>query len=330
MTASPIDCLIVGGGPAGLTAAIYLARFHLDVMVVDAGMSRADWIPVARNVPGFPDGVAGGELLARMRAQAQRYGAEILTATVSRLDRDGSCFLAEWGAGPVAARSVLLATGVANRRLDMDEVLHEDALARGLIRYCPICDGFEVTDRKLGVIGSGTHGAAEAMFLRGYSAHVTLIAPGDDPMLGEEERRRLTQAGVTILAGPARGVALNADQITIETAGGAHSFDSVYPALGSDVRSQLAVGAGATVADAQGCIVVDSHQRTSVPGLYAAGDVVLGLDQISHAMGEGGVAATTIRNDLARTAPLLRNARGGPVHLANGREGGPNDTLHDP
>ena len=310
MSISPRDCLIVGGGPAGLTAAIYLSRFHLDVVVVDEGRSRADWIPVARNVPGFPDGISGAALLARMREQAQRYGVEILTARVTRLDRDGGGFVAEWGAGPAAARTVLLATGVANRRPEMDETLHKEALACGLIRYCPICDGFEVTDKKVGVIGSGAHGVAEAMFLRGYTADVTLIAPSDSHGLSRDDRDRLAAAGVRVLAGPARGVAVDADRIVIETAVGDHRFDSVYPALGSDIRSQLAIGVGAGVADKQGCILVDAHQRTDVPGLYAAGDVVLGLDQISHAMGEGGVAATTIRNDLARVRPLLRRAAG--------------------
>jgi thioredoxin reductase (NADPH) len=310
MSISPRDCLIVGGGPAGLTAAIYLSRFHLDVVVVDERRSRADWIPVARNVPGFPDGISGAALLARMREQAQRYGVEILTARVTRLDRDGGGFVAEWGAGPAAARTVLLATGVANRRPEMDETLHKEALACGLIRYCPICDGFEVTDKKVGVIGSGAHGVAEAMFLRGYTADVTLIAPSDSHGLSRDDRDRLAAAGVRVLAGPARGVAVDADRIVIETAVGDHRFDSVYPALGSDIRSQLAIGVGAGVADKQGCILVDAHQRTDVPGLYAAGDVVLGLDQISHAMGEGGVAATTIRNDLARVRPLLRRAAG--------------------
>ena len=83
------------------------------------------------------------------------------------------------------------------------------------------------------------------------------------------------------------------------------SFDTVYPALGSDIHSKLAAALGAVLTD-EGCIKVDAHQRTSVPGLYAAGDVVVGLDQISHAMGEAGVAATTIRNDLATAKPMLR------------------------
>src|SRR6476659_11387503 len=137
-----IDCLIVGGGPAGLTAAIYLARFHLDILVVDGGKSRAAWIPCTRNHAGFPDGINGEELLQRMRDQACKYGAKVETEFVTRLEHaaDSGLFTATWGSGQAIARSVLLATGVTNRRPPMDEDLHDDPLSRGLIRYCPICD----------------------------------------------------------------------------------------------------------------------------------------------------------------------------------------------
>ena len=100
-------------------------------------------------------------------------------------------------------------------------------------------------------------------------------------------------------------MAISNECITVDTAEGHYTFDSIYPALGSDTHTQLAEQVGARLNE-QGCIGVDAHQRTSVEGLYAAGDVVIGLDQISHAMGEGGVAATTIRNDLAKEEPLLR------------------------
>src|SRR3954471_22069454 len=137
-----LDCLIVGGGPAGLTAAIYLARFHLSIRVIDAGKSRASWIPCTRNHAGFPDGISGQELLERMRTQAQKYGAKITQDRVTKLERDDAegLFTATWGSGCVQARSVLIATGVTNRSPSMDEELHDEALARGLIRYCPICD----------------------------------------------------------------------------------------------------------------------------------------------------------------------------------------------
>jgi thioredoxin reductase (NADPH) len=300
-----LDCLVVGGGPAGLTAAIYLARFHLKVKVVDAGKSRASFIPCTRNHAGFPEGISGQELIDRMRAQAQKYGASIDAGRVTRLDRVEDRFEAEWGSGKVTARTVLLATGVANRRPSMDEDLHDAALAEGLIRYCPICDGYEVTDRKVGVIGSDSHGVAEAIFLRGYTAEITLIAPDRALDLKQQDWQRLESLGIETVDGPCQAVAIDEGCIAVDTIEGTYRFDSLYPALGSDVHSDLAEMLEAELSDV-GCIVVDSHQRTSVPGLYAAGDVVQGLDQISHAMGEGGVASTTIRNDLAKERPLVR------------------------
>ncbi|CAA9506481.1 MAG: Thioredoxin reductase [uncultured Sphingomonas sp.] len=306
MDDKPLDCLIVGGGPAGLTAAIYLARFHLDIVVVDEGKSRASWIPCSHNHAGYPDGINGKELLGLMRAQGQKYGAKIESGRVHRLDRDDDGLLtAEWGAGPQRTRSVLLATGLTNRRPPMDIDLHDEAMARGLIRYCPICDGYEVTDKKVGVIGSGKGGVAEAIFLRSYTADVTLIAPDAALDLTPEENERLKAAGVKTVDGPAQTVGFTDNCITIDTARGCYSFDSVYPALGSDTHTQLAEMVGAELAG-DGCVLCDEKMRSTVPGLYAAGDVVHGLDQISHAMGEGGQAATTIRNDLAQQQPLLR------------------------
>ena len=305
------DCLVVGGGPAGLTAAIYLTRFHLSSKVVDAGESRAAWIPCTHNHPGYPEGIAGKELIGRMKVQAQKYGASIVTGRVTRVDRVEGGVRAEWGEGSVTARTVLLATGVRNRRPPMDLELHDDALARGLIRYCPICDGYEVTDKKVGVIGSGGHGVAEAVFIRSYTPDVTLIAPDKAHMLSAEDKARLEEYGIAAVDGPCHAVAAHENCIVVDTADGHHTFDSVYPALGSDNRTELAVQLGCALAQAN--IEVDSHQRTTVPGVYAAGDVVLGLDQISHAMGEGGVAATTIRNDLARERPLKREHLSGSV-----------------
>ena len=304
-----LDCLVVGGGPAGLTAAIYLARFHLDILVVDGGKSRAAWIPCTRNHAGFPEGIEGSELLQRMRAQACKYGAKIETEFVTKLEREAKSglFTATWGSGEARARSVLLATGVTNRRPPIDEELHDDALARGLIRYCPICDGFEVTDKKVGVIGSDSHGVAEALFIRSYTADVTLIAPDKALRLKPEDQQRLKDAKIACVDGPAQAVAIAHDHIVIDTAEGHYTFDSIYPALGSDTHVQLAEMVGADLSN-ENCIKVDSHQRTSVAGLYAAGDVVIGLDQISHAMGEGGVAATTIRNDLFEKDPRWREA----------------------
>jgi len=301
----PLDCLIVGAGPAGLTAAIYLARFHLKVLIVDAGRSRAAMIPHTRNHAGYPGGIAGSELLGRMRQQTSDLGVEIVDSVVEGIGKSDGFFVVRLQEKRLHAKTVLLATGVVNNRPPIAPEIHDIALARGLLRYCPICDGFEVTDKRIAVIGTETHGHNEAVFLRTYSKDVTLIAPNAEHVLTEQERVRLEALGVRMVDGPCRSLRIDGDEILVPTPDGELPFDTVYPALGSVIRSELAVSLGAE-ATAEGCLTVDDHQRTTLPGLYAAGDVVKGLDQISHAMGEAGVAATTIRNDLAQETPLAR------------------------
>jgi len=300
------DCIIVGAGPAGLTAAIYLARFHLAIRLFDSGTSRAAQIPCTHNHAGFPDGISGLELLSRMAEQAARYGAARELARVTKIEREDGSFRVRAEAREFQARTVLVATGVVNNRPPgMDDALHAEALATGLLRYCPICDAYEVTDKRVAVIGTGTHGTAEALFLRGYTSDLTLVSHEAGHALEPQCEAGLEAAGVARIDGPCGGYAIEGGQLAFDTARGRVRFDSVYPALGSRVRSELAAEAGAKTS-ADGCLVVDSHQRTNVPGLFAAGDVVKGLDQISHAMGEGGVAATTIRNYLAEQKPLRR------------------------
>ncbi|AJP71949.1 NAD(P)/FAD-dependent oxidoreductase [Sphingomonas hengshuiensis] len=299
------DCIIIGAGPAGLTAAIYLARFHLSIRLFDCGSSRAALIPCTHNHAGYPEGISGKDLLARMLEQAEKYGAVREQAEVTGLRATDTGFAVLIGERELEARSVLLATGVVNHRPNMPDALHDEALARGLLRYCPICDGYEVTDKRVGVIGTGDHGMREALFLRGFTADVTLIAPDAEHDLDDSCARALDDAGIARVDGPCDGYAIERETLALDTAQGRMAFDSIYPALGSRIRSHLAVQAGARASE-DGCLEVDDHQRTSIPGLFAAGDVAKGLDQISHAMGEAGVAATTIRNMLAGQRPIRR------------------------
>ena len=300
------DCIIIGAGPAGLTAAIYLARYYLDIRMFDCGTSRASWIPTSHNHAGFPDGINGNELLDRMRDQAAKYGALREPKRITDLSKPDDCFTVTCGDERHRARTVLLATGVVNNRPGgIDDGLHAEALARGLIRYCPVCDGYEVTDRKVAVIGTGDHGTAEAQFLRTYTRDLVLVSPEGDHDLSDACSAVLDEAGIRRIAGPCGGYAIEGGRIAFDTAEGRVAVDSLYPALGSVIRSELAVKCGAKVSE-EGCIEVDDHLETSVSGLFAAGDVVVGLDQISHAMGQAGVAATTIRNHLAEIRPLRR------------------------
>lgn len=143
------DCIIIGGGPAGLTAAIYLSRYHLSVIVFDDGTSRAATIPISHNQAGFPGGVSGSELLEKMRAQALTYGAKIVYEHVNALVRREDDFVVSFGDCTFSARTVLIATGVIDRAPAMSEDDHAEALRRGLIRYCPVCDGYELPIKKL-------------------------------------------------------------------------------------------------------------------------------------------------------------------------------------
>jgi thioredoxin reductase (NADPH) len=240
-----------------------------------------------------------------MRRQAAEFGAVVQCGSVTHVTRDDQLFRASSQGSETLSRTLLLATGVVNNKPRIDEADHAEALAKGLLRYCPICDGYEVIDKNIGVIGTGRHGSNEAKFLRMYSGAVTLISPDPNHELGEDERRDLEQLDIRLQDGPCGPLRIAGAQIIAPTAQGDLAFDVLYPALGSTIRSELAIGLGADASE-DGCLVVDHHQRTSIPGLYAAGDVVKGLDQISHAMGEGGVAATTIRNDLAALRRLVR------------------------
>lgn len=291
-----LDCLIIGAGPAGLTAALYLARFRRRVVVVDSGRSRAALIPVSRNFPGYPDGIGGAALLRLLAAQAGHYGVGVVSGRVARLlpEADGG-FRAESSAGAWRSRTVLLATGCVDITPPWPTAL--DAVRGGFLRYCPVCDGYEVIDKAVAVLGQGEHGAREALFLRDFTPRLTLLTggrPGAPPALAA----RLAAAGVAVDPRQLRGGEVAEGGFRCRYADGDSAvFDSVYLALGARMRSGLARHLGAAMAG-QGELVVDRHQQTTVPGLYAAGDVVLALSQMAVATGQAATAATAIHNRL--------------------------------
>jgi thioredoxin reductase (NADPH) len=301
------DGAVIGGGPAGLTAALYLARYHVSVFLADAGQSRAALIPVTRNQPSWPEGISGLAMLDRMWAHLSRYPVECRRGTATKLVRLQEGFQFEIEDTVVRARSLILATGVESRRPSLSDEDHARALRKGLLRYCPICDGYEVTDLAVGIVGQGDRLFGEAKFLRSYTSSVTVLFEADGPGLRQEQRAELIAIGVEFVEAPALGYVLHDDVIEVLFGSGGRRFDTIYAAFGSKMRSELAVGLGAETT-AEGCVIVDAHQRTSIPGLYAAGDVVVGMDQIGHAVGEAAVAATALRNDMCSRAPLLRGS----------------------
>jgi len=291
------DCVVIGAGPAGLTAAIYLARFRRDFLVVDAGRSRAARIPLSRNHPGFPRGIRGSTLLRRMRRQAEAYGARVTVGQANALAPQARGFRLEVDAEPLLTRKVILASGVVDNEPPMAAV--DESVARGLVRVCPICDGYEVIDQAVAVIGRDDHAAAEAIFITTFTPRVTLVHVGEPADLRGASRSDLSAAGVELIETSIESMVLEAGRLNaLCLAGGApRRFDVVYSALGVTPRTELAVQAGARL-DANGRLLVGERQETSVAGLYAAGDVVRGLNQISTAEGEAAIAATDVHNAL--------------------------------
>lgn len=295
--AAVIHCAVVGAGPAGLTAALYLARYRRSVTVLHDGESRALRIPLAHNAPGFPNGVRGASLVSRMEKQAKRYGALIRPAHVSELARRDSVFVLKHEGGETVARSVILATGIRLNQVDLPHDVHEAAIACGCLRYCPVCDGFEATDRRVAVVGSDTHGAAEALFLRAFARDVTLV-PKHKAGLTETERQALHQAGVEIIDEPPTALVPGESRMVLRFANRPDlEVDVLYPALGCAPRHELALQLGIEVTP-EGCVITDDAQQTALGGLWAAGDIVDGLDQISVAIGHGAIAATKAHNHL--------------------------------
>jgi thioredoxin reductase (NADPH) len=288
-----VDCLIIGGGPAGLTAANYLARFRRNALLVDGGHSRALLIPETHNYPGFL-GISGKDLLASLREQAERHGAQLMKGRMDELRRDGGAFVAGVAGTTIRAQRVLLATGIVDESPDLPGL--KDAIYNGTLRFCPICDGYEASDQRIGVLGPLHTAAGKARFLRTYSRDVVLL-PTDSAEKGNDEVRRLNDEGITV-ADHVIDVDRSGEKIAaIFRDGQRMTVDVLYPALGCAARSDLATALGARCNDS-GNVYVDDKQRTSVEGLYAAGDVVTDLHQISVATGHAAVAATAIHNSL--------------------------------
>jgi thioredoxin reductase (NADPH) len=292
------DCLIIGGGPAGLTAATYLARFQRRTLVMDGGESRAELIPSTHNYPAFAQGISGSELVERLRAQASRYGAVLRRGSVERLERQGSEFSAVVrGGGQARARKVILATGIVDEKPNLPGM--PQFIYRGRVRFCPICDGYEAIDQHIAVIGSLQQALKKACFLRTYSRRVSLLVLGEIKP-SDEDLRMLRDADFALPQAAVVDLIEQGDQIRAVLADGASVVpDVLYPAMGFQVRSDLARDLGAD-RDGNGSLLTDKAQLTSIPGLYAIGDITTELHQLSVATGQAATAATHIHGQLPR------------------------------
>jgi thioredoxin reductase (NADPH) len=257
--------------------------------------SRVALIPASHNYPGFK-GIEGVELLRRLKEQALTYGASCVSGEVTALRHDRAHgFTASCGGKEIHARTILLATGLVDKRPER-QVASEESLRSDAIRYCPICDGFEAMDKRIGVVGDLSEAGKKALFLKTYSRDVWVFAMDAGT---PEIKTTLTASGIAIADKPKRIIrAAKGLTVTVES-GASYDVDILYPAMGCTVRSEFAVALDAASTDV-GTLRVDDHQQTTVDGLYAIGDVVSDLHQISVATGHAVIAATAIHNRLGR------------------------------
>jgi len=313
------DALVVGGGPAGLTAAVGLARWCRSVAVATCDRpGRADWPQVNHNFLGFPDGIAAKELVQRGREQAERYGARIYDAeiaTLSMSEEDG-IFKAEGRGLTLRARAVVLATGVRDKWTAFPGF--EAFIGRSL-HWCIVCDGYEMRGQKVVVAGNDEHTAEMAIQMLRFTPEVTVVTNSGSLGMRPATVERLDQHGIRLLVGRIGGARAVDDDpgvmaaVTLET-GEEIEAGHLFSVQGSEPEVALATALGVGV-NPDGYIDADVEGQTSVPGVFAAGDVTrLFSHQIAAAVHEGGTAANALNHYLfEKDEEAFRAARGLPT-----------------
>jgi len=304
-----VDLLIVGGGPAGSTAALYAARARLSTLVIDRGLSSGALgaAHAITNYPGVPESITGAQLVERMRAQAEAVGAGFARDKAIAADVHGDVKIVRGAQGVYRGRSLVVATGSRGRSRSLPG--EEELLGRG-VSYCATCDGVFFSDEEVAVVGDTEEAVEEALFLTRYARHVHLTVPGDRLRVDPALQREVTEhPDISILHGIR--VTEIVGQRRVERLHGLSGDDRVdLPVAGVFLYTQGNrpitdfLGGALTENDA-GCLVVDDVLQTSVPGVFAAGDVLCKhLKQVVVAASEGAIAAMAAERFLSGRARL--------------------------
>jgi thioredoxin reductase (NADPH) len=302
------DVIVVGAGPSGLTAAFYLAREGFDVLVVEKSAvgGQVGITQVLDNFPGFPEGVSGGEFSDRLADQARRFGVEILQAQeVTGLHLDGAYHCVDTAGGAqYTARAVLLASGAHYSRLGAPG---EDELIGSSIHFCATCDGAFYKGKQVLVVGGGNSAFEEGLFLTKFASQVDIVTHSQrvraSQILQEKVREKDNMKVILNHAIREFKGAPKLESILVEDRASGQvkewHYDGVFVFIGVAPNNALLKDQAAL--DAGGFLVTDSTLMTSIPGLFAAGDVRAGsTKQAASAAGEGATAALMIRDYLKR------------------------------
>lgn len=290
------DVIVVGGGVAGLSAAIYLARAKRDTLVVDSGKSMARWEPDVQNYLGFPDGISGETLLDNGRAHATRYGAVFVEDKITGAGGSKGAFVLEGSGGEYRARRLLLATGIIHIPPDIDGV--SECLGHTMF-FCKDCDGHRVEGKALAIYGWSNETVQYALAMLFYSPKVAIVTDGRSPKWDPQHQSWVESYCVPVYRGEIRLVNRR-EQIlqSLQFADDAEVlFDALFTTRGDIYLNALAKSLSAAINE-EGDIKVDECQQTTVPGVYAAGCVTPANCQMIIAAGQGAVAAQSINRDL--------------------------------
>lgn len=305
--ANPHDLVIVGAGPAALSAAIYTSREDIETTLYEKGVigglaAVTDWVD---NYPGFAKGVAGLELSDAMRVQAERFGAKIELGEIQKLVSEGELKKLTTGEGDVYAKAALVATGSDYRQIGVPG--EKEFYARG-VHYCATCDGAFYRDKKLVIVGGGNSAVQESIFLTKFASHIDMLVRSDkmraSDVLQHELQKHQDKIAVHFNTSTDEIVGKDGKVThvvgTDKTANKKVEFptDGVFVFVGLDPNTGFLEGSGVEL-DERRFIKSDMHLMTNVPGIFVAGDVRSGATlQIASASGEGATAALMIREYL--------------------------------
>jgi len=290
------EVIIIGGGLAGLSAALYLGRSRRDTLLIHSGRSMAKWESNVQNYLGFPDGIAGTDLLTLGHAQVTRFHVEIIEDEVRTLTKDDDTFHLQCQQANYYAKRVLIATGLTHLPPDIPGV--KDCLGKSLF-FCKDCDAYRVQGKRIVIIGQNNEAADYALAMLLFSPSVMIATHGQLPTWDSDHAGWLKEYLIPIRQDRICRVEHDEGHLRVVTfeQGDPIKLDAAFTTRGDVYHNALAEGVGASI-DTEGEIIVDAFLKTSVPGLYAAGCVTAANCQMIIAAGQGAIAGQAINRDL--------------------------------
>lgn len=293
------DIIIIGGGPAGLSAGLYAARANKRTLILDKpGEGALKKVEVLDNYLGFPDGITGKELLELGRRQVERFGAKIVEeeAVGIKPHPDGG-YIVETPEKEFSCQGIIIATGVKRERPGVRNLKKFEG--RG-VSYCVTCDGFFFRDAPVGVLGNRDYAVREALELLNYTSKITLFTNGKQLRAREALRKKLEESGIEVVTQEIEELTGEETLSGVKLKGGeVRKLKGLFVAVGTSGATDFARTLGIAVEGS--AIVVDRNQSTGVPRVYAAGDCTGGNRQVAVAVGEGANAAINLISELKGT-----------------------------